>query len=451
MGSTKSEMRETLAAGSCENAAVSVAAHEFPASPRAHLSKIGKRMLFESLTKVFLLCIYFYWLAQLDGPGLSANDKRGGLLLIFLVLVPGFIYRLKNYAEARKVVKDMWARTNMSFGDMARVLDMGKVLQREARDCGLFADVLREQIADSLSESEREVVAAIQQISRLIERSNRERERIADSVESGRSLTDGTKAKVERNKKVISAIRLQQEAQLEQMRSNFDRIRKLSSGVCALTPLIKVITSIAQQTNLLALNAEIEAARAGSAGRGFSVVATEVRKLAVMSNNAAADIAARINATCHSVETELKDAQATLAEHETSTAMNHLVGELDAMQQEFARNSDLLLEVISEVDSSYSEMVDRLSDAMGHIQFQDVMRQRMGHVQEALGDLRDHVLVLAEKPDDTKWGGQLDRTFKTMLNAQLGQYRMASQTMTHQAVTKCATQDVENQPAIELF
>jgi len=415
------------------------------------MGRIRRRMFYESFTKVTLLSAFWYVMYSLDVDGRGSLRIPGGILLLLLVLVPEFLFRLKNYGDARRAIADMWAFGDLEFADLSRVLEIRKVLQNEAVDCGRYTDVLCEQIGDSLAESEREVVAAIEQMSRLIERSNAEREHIARSIESGKSLTEATRARVRRNKEVIAAIQLQQDVQIAETRSNFDRIRKLSAGVCALTPLIKVITSIAQQTNLLALNAEIEAARAGSAGRGFSVVAMEVRKLAVLSTNAAAEISTKINATCKRVESELKEAQAAVEAREASAAMSHLVSDLDEMQQEFANNGELLLAVIAEVDSSYGEMVDRLSNAMGHIQFQDVMRQRLEHVQQALKDLGDQVQVLAAKSEDAQWEGQLERPFKDMLDAHLGQYTMASQTATHLAVAGGATQADHSGPAIELF
>jgi methyl-accepting chemotaxis protein len=417
----------------------------------SRMSRIRRRMLFEFVTKVSLLGAFFYFMAQLDGPGFSHNAIKAGVLLVLLVLVPGILYRWKNYAEARKAVAEMRALGEMKFSDLSRMFEMRKVLQREGHDCGLYANVLREQIRDSLVESEREVVEVIEQMNSLIERSNQQREHIARSVESGRNLADGTRTQVNTNKELIAAIQTELEAQLQETRANFERVRRMSGEVCALTPLIKVITSIAQQTNLLALNAEIEAARAGSAGRGFSVVAMEVRKLAVLSTKAAAEISTKINATCKQVEAELKRAQEDLSHSEANAAMNHLVSDLDGMQLNFSRNGELLLEVITGVDASYGETVERLSTALGHIQFQDVMRQRMEHVQTALADLREHVEVLMVKSEDPKWDGTLDRTFKSMLDAHLGQYRMASQTKTHLAVSGGMASADHSRPAIELF
>ncbi len=451
MGQVKTNVGAAPAGEGDGDATTRLPSQNSPSSAHEHLARIRRRMIFESLTKIVALCVYFALLSYLDGPSLSANNIRDGLLLMALVVVPLSVYSLKNYVEARKAVTEMWAQTQMSFGDMARLISGRMAIKQDVEHSRPYIDVLQRQIGDSLVDSEREVVAAIEQMNCLIERSNRQKAQIARSVESGKNLTEATRIRVGRNKELISAVQLSQNMQLEEMRANFDRIRNLSGGVCALTPLIKVITSIATQTNLLALNAEIEAARAGSAGRGFSVVAMEVRKLAVLSANAAAEISEKINATCRKVESELKCAQEALGKQEAAAAMSHLSGDLDAMQQEFARNSVLLLDVISEVDSNYSEMVQRLSDAMGHIQFQDVMRQRLGHVEEALAEMSEHLLELNAKPEAPDWDGQLDRTFKSMLDAQLSQYRMASQTQTHLAVAGGQTHDAVDGPAIELF
>jgi methyl-accepting chemotaxis protein len=109
-------------------------------------------------------------------------------------------------------------------------------------------------------------------------------------------------------------------------RQTNDTVGKLGNSSSEIGSVIKIINSIAEQTNLLALNATIEAARAGEAGRGFAVVASEVKELARATAEATGDISEKIlgiqDDTTHAVKAieEISRVAAEIERMQTSIA-----------------------------------------------------------------------------------------------------------------------------------
>ncbi|MET0539951.1 MAG: methyl-accepting chemotaxis protein [Xanthobacteraceae bacterium] len=119
-------------------------------------------------------------------------------------------------------------------------------------------------------------------------------------------------------------------------------VRELNEAAGRIGDVVRLITDIAEQTNLLALNATIEAARAGEAGRGFAVVASEVKALAGQTAKATEDIAAQIagmqKATTRAIEA-IGAIERTIREiGEISGAIAAAVTEQGAATQEIARS-----------------------------------------------------------------------------------------------------------------
>ena len=139
-----------------------------------------------------------------------------------------------------------------------------------------------------------------------------------------------------------------------------DRTARLSESGVAIGSVVSLISDIANQTNLLALNATIEAARAGDAGRGFSVVASEVKQLALQTQQATETIQKEIDKLRSETSASVADIVTIVESIEgikpVFAAVAAAIEEQDASFSELVRTSNISAEFINHVTTSAVEI-----------------------------------------------------------------------------------------------
>ncbi|MDT9677234.1 methyl-accepting chemotaxis protein [Pseudomonas sp. JV414] len=204
------------------------------------------------------------------------------------------------------------------------------------------------------------VAAAINQLGAAAQEIARNAAQASSQASDARSLAEDGQQVVDRS---IAAMN-----QLSSMLSaSSTNIESLNSKTVNIGQILEVITSISQQTNLLALNAAIEAARAGEAGRGFAVVADEVRNLAHRTQESAQQVQTMIEelqvGARESVST-MSDSQrhsqdsveiANLA-GERLNSVTLRIGEIDGMNQSVATATEEQTAVVESINVDITEI-----------------------------------------------------------------------------------------------
>ena len=162
----------------------------------------------------------------------------------------------------------------------------------------------------------------------------------------------------------------------------------------SMNTLVDMIKGISSQTNLLALNAAIEAARAGDVGRGFAVVADEVRKLSGETDIAVSKIEQGIGDVAKTIEDQFRHKLEKSNTDQEKAVLDNFSLHLDSMSSNYHQlieRDEILLSSLAQTSDKLSSM---FMEVLAGIQFQDVTRQQIEQVQNALSRLDEHVIQM---------------------------------------------------------
>ncbi|WP_029068877.1 methyl-accepting chemotaxis protein [Jonesia quinghaiensis] len=175
-------------------------------------------------------------------------------------------------------------------------------------------------------------------------------------------------------------------------------VQELGETSSAITDVVRTITSIAEQTNLLALNATIEAARAGEAGKGFAVVASEVKDLAQETARATGDITTRVDgiqAAVQRAERDISEITALVAainDHQTTIA--GAVEEQTATTQEIVSSVTRVSEASHEMTVALTAVGEATALTTGEAELVRSAATQLLHTSQ---ELQNHLQVLGTR------------------------------------------------------
>jgi methyl-accepting chemotaxis protein len=149
---------------------------------------------------------------------------------------------------------------------------------------------------------------------------------------------------------------------------------------------------------MLSLNVSIEAARVGEAGKGFSLIAAEIRKLAKEVQELSTDVQTRVQALMHTVTVELKD-RAQQRQESEQVSIQNLSETLGSLTDNLTAVVAYQRDTLQKVESESSDAVVPIMEIIGSIQFQDTVRKHVEQLQRTARLVDEHIASIAATRD----------------------------------------------------
>ena len=338
----------------------------------------------------------FFHETVLTALGIShtIGDALGAVTLILVTY-------LANRAVSVAVYKDqMFGMANLEGRHEKQrqsFLAAADQVAKELAEVSKYNNVVRGQLDTIIKETEKaayDIASRLQTIDSVVGELNG----FVDSTTSeSNEMIASSAQRIHRNRELVSTLDQYIKDRITATETDRQRVTEVLSEAQSLGSLVQLIRGISSQTNLLALNAAIEAARAGEVGRGFAVVADEVRKLSAATDQAVTQIDSGINTVAKSIESHFQDKMSTDHVDAERDALQSFGTQLDDLGKSYLEVTDHEAQVLAKIMDSSKRLTDMFMDAMASVQFQDVTRQQVEQVTNALDRLDAHANLLSER------------------------------------------------------
>ena len=317
-----------------------------------------------------------------------------------------------NLKERIELADNKSAEAAKAAGEAKTASEAAQSAHQEAlgqRDAMLEAAVRLQQVAEVTTSASEELSAQIEQSSRgaeqqairisetatAMEQMNSTVLEVARNASQAAQTSEEARNKAQDGAGVVSEVVLGIGAAQKQALELKHDMQTLEQQAQGIGTVLNVISDIADQTNLLALNAAIEAARAGEAGRGFAVVADEVRKLAEKTMAATREVGDAIRGIQEGARKNMDNVDQAVKNIDQSTLLAKKSGQsLDEIVRLVDQTSDQVRSIAtaSEQQSASSEEINRSIEEVSTISSET--SQAMGQAAQAVGDLASQTAEL---------------------------------------------------------
>ena len=312
----------------------------------------------------------------------------------FVNRIGGFTEKIRRSSANRDLTQEFTANGNSELSRMTTAL--GALFQsfRGAIEGANNSLLSTKELSKKLDKSSEQIIKAINQETRIVEETAEKSKEIKQNVhtaaeelrESAHSLKETSRSVAQIHKKLFDFTQMIN-ASAETERELATKLSGIARDAEAVKTVVSVISEIADQTNLLALNAAIEAARAGEHGRGFAVVADEVRKLAERTQKSLVEI----NSTIMVISQSIVEASEQIDQNASS--IEGLSGFAHTLEETMQGSSKSMEDAINGANNNVASSSETLKSV-------DFIVDKITKIEELSKDNASHAKLVASLSEE---------------------------------------------------